>query len=94
MVDWKSRITFNPWQCGGSLCIRGMRIRVIDVLDLLVAGLGRDEVLQDLPDLEAQDIDGRRGEGSWSAGRGRHDDLCDSQAVRGCGRDHQGLRLR
>ena len=57
MADWKSRITFNPRQCGGRPCIRGMRIRVIDVLDLLAAGLSRDEVLQDLPDLEAQDID-------------------------------------
>ena len=57
MADWKFRITFNPRQCGGRPCIRGMRIRVIDVLDLLAAGLSRDEVLQDLPDLEAQDID-------------------------------------
>ena len=57
MVNWKSRITFNPRQCGGRPCIRGMRIRVIDVLDLLAAGLTRDEVLQDLPDLEAEDIE-------------------------------------
>lgn len=57
MASWRGRITFNPRQCGGRPCIRGMRIRVIDVLDLLAAGLSRDEVLQDLPDLEAEDIE-------------------------------------
>lgn len=51
------RITVNPRQCGGRPCIRGMRIRVTDVLDLLAAGLTRDEVLQELPDLESEDIE-------------------------------------
>ena len=51
------RITVNPRQCGGRPCIRGMRIRVTDVLDLLAAGLTRDEVLEELPDLEAEDIE-------------------------------------
>jgi len=50
------RITINPEQCGGRPCIRGMRIRVIDVLDLLAAGLSHEQVLQELPDLEAEDI--------------------------------------
>ncbi len=50
------RITFNPRQCGGRPCVRGMRIRVTDVLDLLEAGLSSAEVLQELPDLEADDI--------------------------------------
>lgn len=50
------RITFNPKQCGGRPCIRGMRIRVKDVLDLLAAGVSRAEVLEDLPDLEPADI--------------------------------------
>ena len=50
------RITYNPKQCGGRPCIRGMRIRVKDVLDLLAAGVSRTEVLEDLPDLEAADI--------------------------------------
>lgn len=50
------RITINPEQCGGQPCIRGMRIRVIDVLDLLAAGLTVDEVLEELPDLEKEDI--------------------------------------
>jgi uncharacterized protein (DUF433 family) len=50
------RITFNPDQCGGRPCIRGMRIRVKDVLDLLAAGLSVDEILADFPYLEKQDI--------------------------------------
>lgn len=57
MTDWRERITINPDQCGGRPCIRGMRIRVIDVLDLLAAGLSRDEVLEELPDLEPEDIE-------------------------------------
>jgi uncharacterized protein (DUF433 family) len=39
------RITINPEQCGGRPCIRGMRIRVMDVLDLLAAGLSTEQVL-------------------------------------------------
>jgi uncharacterized protein (DUF433 family) len=50
------RITVNPRQCGGRPCIRGMRIRVVDVLDLLAAGLSNEQVLQELPDLELEDI--------------------------------------
>jgi uncharacterized protein (DUF433 family) len=51
------RITVNPRQCGGRPCVRGMRIRVTDVLDLLASGLGREQVLEELPDLEPEDID-------------------------------------
>jgi uncharacterized protein (DUF433 family) len=50
------RITFNPEQCGGRPCIRGMRIRVKDVLDLLAAGVSEAEILEDYPYLEAADI--------------------------------------
>ncbi len=50
------RITINPEQCGGRPCIRGMRIRVTDVLELLAAGLSPEQVLEELPDLEAEDI--------------------------------------
>ena len=56
MANLLSRITVNPDQCGGRPCIRGMRIRVIDVLDLLAAGLSREQVLEELPDLEADDV--------------------------------------
>ena len=50
------RITVDPEQCGGRPCIRGMRIRVSDVLDLLANGLTSDQVLEELPDLESGDI--------------------------------------
>ena len=50
------RITVNPQQCGGRPCIRGMRIRVKDVLDMLAEGATEAEILQDFPDLEAEDI--------------------------------------
>ena len=50
------RITVNPRQCGGRPCIRGMRIRVIDILELLAAGLSFEQVLEELPDLELEDI--------------------------------------
>ena len=50
------RITVDPSQCGGRPCLRGLRIRVKDVLDLLAAGADRDEILADYPMLEAGDI--------------------------------------
>lgn len=56
MAELVDRITANPAQCGGRPCIRGMRIRVIDVLDLLAAGLTQQQVLEELSDLEAEDI--------------------------------------
>ena len=50
------RITINPDQCGGRPCIRGMRIRVSDVLDLLANGLSAAEVVDELPDLQPEDV--------------------------------------
>jgi uncharacterized protein (DUF433 family) len=50
------RITFNPKQCGGRPCIRGMRIRVVDVLQLLAAGESEAQILADYPDLQSEDI--------------------------------------
>ena len=50
------RITFNPNQCGGRPCIRGMRIRVKDVLDMLAAGESEQTILSDFPDLQPEDI--------------------------------------
>jgi uncharacterized protein (DUF433 family) len=50
------RITVNPDQCGGRPCVRGLRIRVTDVLDLLASGLSPEQVLEELPDLEVEDI--------------------------------------
>lgn len=56
MANFLERITINPAQCGGRPCIRGMRIRVIDILDLLAAGLSTEQVLEELPDLEPEDV--------------------------------------
>ncbi len=50
------RITIDPNQCGGRPCIRGLRIRVSDILDLLASGATREEVLEDYPYLEDVDI--------------------------------------
>lgn len=50
------RITINPEQCGGRPCIRGMRIRVSDVLDLFAAGLSSEQILEEMPDLELEDL--------------------------------------
>ncbi|HEX4113274.1 MAG TPA: DUF433 domain-containing protein [Stellaceae bacterium] len=51
-----SRITFDPQICGGKPCIRGMRIRVKDVLDLLAAGVSEQEILDQYSYLEQADI--------------------------------------
>ena len=56
MTEILARITVNSEQCGGRPCIRGMRIRVVDVLDLFAAGLNAEQVLEELPDLEMDDI--------------------------------------
>ncbi|MBI2963588.1 MAG: DUF433 domain-containing protein [Deltaproteobacteria bacterium] len=56
MPDILDRITINPNQCGGRPCIRGMRIRVIDVLELLAAGQTPAEILVEFPYLQAEDI--------------------------------------
>ncbi len=56
MADLASRITINPRQCAGRPCIRGMRIRVTDVLDLFAAGLSADQILAEMPDLEREDL--------------------------------------
>ena len=56
MPELAERITVDPEQCGGRPRIRGLRIRVSDVLDLLANGLTPHQVLEELPDLEAEDI--------------------------------------
>jgi len=52
----RARITTNPAQCGGRPCIRGMRIRVVDILEMLAEGVGTEEILGDFPDLDPEDI--------------------------------------
>ena len=56
MASPLDRITFNPKQCGGKPCVRGMRIRVSDILDMLAGGATRPEILRDFPYLEDEDI--------------------------------------
>jgi uncharacterized protein (DUF433 family) len=56
MASLLDRITVNPEQCGGRPCIRGMRIRVIDILDLYAAGLTAEQILEEFPGLEMEDL--------------------------------------
>lgn len=56
MSNLLERITVNPKQCGGHPCIRGMRIRVSDVLDLFASELSAAQILEEMPDLEADDL--------------------------------------
>ena len=56
MSNLLERITVNLKQCSGRPCIRGMRIRVSDILDLYVAGLNTEQILAEMPDLEEDDL--------------------------------------
>lgn len=56
MATLTDRITVDPEQCGGRPCVRGMRIRVSDVLDLLANGLNPEQIIEELPDLELVDV--------------------------------------
>jgi uncharacterized protein (DUF433 family) len=86
------RITFNPDQCGGRPCIRGLRIRIKDVLDLLAAGVSEAEILTDYPDLEAKDI---RASLAYAAEESDHPTACSAYAwVIADRRQHQATVLR
>ena len=50
------RITVIPGLCGGKPTIRGMRIRVSDVLEMLASGMSHADILEAFPDLENEDI--------------------------------------
>ncbi|VFM99133.1 MAG: Uncharacterized conserved protein, DUF433 family [Candidatus Kentron sp. G] len=50
------RITVDTEQCGGRPCVRGMRVRVTDVLDLYSVGLSASQILSEMPDLEEDDL--------------------------------------
>lgn len=54
--EYRTRITIDDAQCGGRPCIRGMRIRVSDILELLGSGASIEEILEDYPYLEREDI--------------------------------------
>ena len=51
-----SRITIDPDQMGGAPCIRGLRIPVATVLDMLAEGLSEADILEAYPDLEHGDL--------------------------------------
>jgi len=55
-VDYRDIITIEPGKRGGKPCIRGLRITVYDILDLLAAGMTESEILADHPDLTLDDI--------------------------------------
>ena len=55
-TDLLKRITVESGKCGGRPCIRGMRIRVTDILQLLSSGAPYEEILEDYPDLQREDI--------------------------------------
>lgn len=56
MSELLKRITIEQGKMGGRPCIRGMRIRVQDVLEMLAGGASPEEILGDFPYLEADDI--------------------------------------
>jgi uncharacterized protein (DUF433 family) len=55
-VDYESIITIEPGKRGGKPCIRGLRITVYDILEYLAAGMTQEQILDDLPDLNVEDI--------------------------------------
>lgn len=55
-IERLKRITVEQGKCGGRPCIRGLRMRVSDILDLLAAGASFEEILADYPSLERDDI--------------------------------------
>ncbi len=56
MAEVFDRITVEPGKCGGRPCIRGMRIRVTDILDMMAGGMTVDQILEDYSYLEREDI--------------------------------------
>ena len=55
-MDYQDRITIEPGKRSGKPCIRGLRITVTDVLEYLASGMTQEEILNDFPDLELEDI--------------------------------------
>lgn len=55
-MSWRERITFEPGKRAGKPCVRGLRITVGDVLEWLGSGLSYEEILQDNPELERDDV--------------------------------------
>jgi uncharacterized protein (DUF433 family) len=56
MIDYRSRVTIDPDKRAGKPCIRGLRITVYDVLEYLASGMSTEDLLNDFPDLERDDV--------------------------------------
>jgi uncharacterized protein (DUF433 family) len=68
-MDYKNRIAVEPGKRGGKPCIRGLRITVYDILEQLAAGSSTEDILEDFPELQAEDIQAALG---FAADRERH----------------------
>ena len=55
-MDYKDRITIEPGKRGGKPCVRGLRITVYDVLDYLASGMTPEQIVDDFPELQLDDI--------------------------------------
>ena len=55
-MDYHTRITIEPGKRGGKPCVRGLRITVYDVLEMLASGQTHEQILMDFPELESADI--------------------------------------
>ncbi|WP_367025426.1 DUF433 domain-containing protein [Methylococcus sp. ANG] len=55
-MNYQDRITIEPGKRGGKPCIRGLRITVYDVLENLASGMTQEEILDDFPELERDDL--------------------------------------
>jgi uncharacterized protein (DUF433 family) len=55
-MDYHDRITIEAGKRSGKPCIRGMRITVYDILEYLASGMSEDQILQDFPELEREDL--------------------------------------
>ena len=55
-MNYQDYITIEPDKRGGKPCIRGLRITVYDILDYMASGMAEAEILQDFPDLTADDL--------------------------------------
>lgn len=64
------RITFDPAVMGGKACIRGMRVTVSTILDLMAAGRTADQILEDYPYLEAEDLQQALAYAAWRLNEG------------------------
>lgn len=55
-MNYRNRITIDPGKRGGKPCIRGLRITVYDILEYLASGMSVEEIIEDFPELERDDI--------------------------------------